>query len=236
MAKLILPSAIRSPTAVPGKSDMRDENVYSSLVVAHGGSTLNKVFTVPQGQTIPSIKGSTITLAATHHLTHSDLTTNITQAGQLGSGIGDCSFRAIGITIETTPFPNAAASGGAASVASFGADLTAMADILAKTFFEFKVGGKSQSKGAVFMYPSVGGLFGSFGTSANGAQGGLAQNGWPGTPRKQKIPILAGRTDVLEGIVGLGNGAAYSFTTTTGAGGESLLWVTLLTLVKGDVR
>jgi hypothetical protein len=236
MARLILPSAVRSPTAVRGKSDMRDENVYSSLVLAHNGSTLNKVFTVPQGQTIPTIKGSTITIAQQHHLTHSDLTTNITQAGQLGSGIGDCSFRAIGITLEPTPYPAAAGAGGAAAVGSYGAGVTEMAEILNKTFFEFKVGGKTQSKGAVFMYPSVGGLFGSFSGTGNATQAGVFQNGWPGTPRKQKLPILAGRTDVLEGIVGLGNGATYAFTTTTGGGQETLVWVVLLTLVKGDVR
>lgn len=236
MAKLLLPSAIRSPTAVPGKSDMRDENVYSSLVLCHNGSTLNKVFTVPQGQTIPSIKGSTITIAQAHHLTHSDLTTNITQAGQLGSGIGDCSFRAIGITIEPTPYPTAAGAGGAAAMGLYGAGLQEFAEILNKTFFEFKVGGKSQSKGGVFMYPSVGGLFGSMSSTGNATQAGVMQNGWPGTPRKQKIPILAGRTDVLEGVIGLGNGASYNFTTTTGGGQETLVWVTLLTLVKGDVR
>lgn len=235
MARLILPSAIRSPTAVPGKSDMRDENVYSSLVVAHGGSTVNKVFTVPQGQTIPAIKGSTPTIAAAHHLTHSDLTTNITQAGQLGSGIGDCSFRAIGITIEQAPMFNAAASG-QSSIATFGAGPQETADILCKTFFEFKVGGKTQSKGAVFMYPSVGGLFGYANSNASATGSGYVQNGWPGTPRKQKIPILAGRTDVLEGIIGLGNGTSYVFGLTTGGGQETLLWVTLLTLVKGDVR
>lgn len=236
MAKLILPSAVRSPTAVAGKSDMRDENVYSSLVVAHGGSTSNKVFTVPQGQTIPQIKGPAVTPTQAHHLTHSDLTTNITQAGQLGSGIGDCSFRAIGITIEPTPYPAGAGAGGAAALGAYGAGPTEMAEILNKTFFEFKVGGKTQSKGAAFMYPSVGGLFGSVATTGNASTVGILQNGWPGTPRKQKLPILAGRTDVLEGIVGLGNGASYSFSTTTGGGQETLLWVTLLTLVKGDVR
>lgn len=236
MAKMILPTAIRSPTAVPGKSDMRDENVYSSLVLAFGGSTQNKVFTVPQGQTIPTIAGSAIVIAQAHHKTHSDLTTNITQAGQLGSGIGDCSFRAIGISIEPTPYPAAAGAGGAASIGNYGAGPTEVAEILNKTAFEFKVGGKSQSKGAVFMYPSVGGAFGSFSSTGNATQAGILQNGWPGTPRKQKIPILAGRTDVLEGVVSLGNGASYNFTTTTGGGQETLLWVTLLTLVKGDVR
>jgi hypothetical protein len=235
MAKLILPSAIRSPTAVPGKSDMRDENVYSSLVVAHGGSQLTKIFSVPQGQTIAAMKGSSITIAAAHHLTHSDLTTNITQAGQLGSGIGDASFRAIGITIEQAPIFNAALSG-QGSIATYGAGPQETADILCKTFFEFKVGGKSQSKGAVFMYPSVGGLFGYVNANASATTSGVLQNGWPGTPRKQKIPILAGRTDVIEGLVGLGNGTSYVFGLTTGGGQETLVFVTLLTLVKGDVR
>lgn len=236
MARLMLPSAVRSPTAVPGKSDMRDENVYSSLVVAHGGSTQNKVFTVPQGQAIPQIKGPAIAPVQAHHLNHSDLTTNITQAGQLGSGIGDCSFRAMGVTIENAPYPAAAGAGGVASLGAYGAGPTEMAEILNKTFFEFKVGGKSQSKGALFMYPSVGGLWGSFATTGAATSAGITQNGWPGNPRKLKIPILAGRTDVLEGIVGLGSGSSYVFSTTTGAGQETLLWVVLLTIVKGDVR
>jgi hypothetical protein len=236
MAKLVLPSAVRSPTAVPGKSDMRDENIYSAVVVAHGGSTQNKVFTVPQGQNIPQIRGAAIAPAQPHHLVHSDLTTNITQAGQLGSGIGDCSFRAIGITIENAPYPAAAGAGGVASLGAYGAGPTEMAEILNKTAFEFKVGGKSQSKGAAFMYPSVGGLWGSFTTTGAATSAGITQNGWPGNPRRLKIPILAGRTDVLEGILSLGNGASYVFSTTAGAGQETLIWVVLLTLVKGDVR
>ena len=57
MASFVLPdNRNRSATAVDGKSDMRDENLYSSLVVSHGGSGQQKIFTVPQGQTIPPKK------------------------------------------------------------------------------------------------------------------------------------------------------------------------------------
>ena len=61
MSKLLLPDArFRSPTAVDGKADMRDENIYSALVVGSGGAGQQKVFTVPQGQAIPRLVGAAV--------------------------------------------------------------------------------------------------------------------------------------------------------------------------------
>src|SRR5258706_6148148 len=103
MADLLLPDArFRSPTAVDGKADMRDENIYSSLVVGHGGAGQQKVFTVPQGQAIPRIVGAGIAPTSAHLLTHSELTTNLTQAGEACSAIRDLTVPPVGIT-----FPNA---------------------------------------------------------------------------------------------------------------------------------
>src|ERR1700682_3618374 len=97
--RLIVPDArFRSPTAVAGKSDFRDEHVYSAIVVAHGGEGIQKVFTLPQGQAIPELKGSAITATANaHQLTFTEATTNMNKAGELGSAIGDASIRAIGV-------------------------------------------------------------------------------------------------------------------------------------------
>ena len=72
--KMLLPDAsFRSPTAVAGKSDMRDENIYSAVVVSDGANGQTTVFTVPRGQTIPLLGGGT---AAAHQKTFTELTTN----------------------------------------------------------------------------------------------------------------------------------------------------------------
>jgi hypothetical protein len=57
--KLFLPDAsLRSPTAVQGTSDMRDENVFSALVLQSGGAGNQTLFTNPRGQAIPSLRGA----------------------------------------------------------------------------------------------------------------------------------------------------------------------------------
>lgn len=221
----------RSPTAVPGKADVRDDHVYSSIVLAHGGTGQQKIFTNPQGQAIPTLKGAAITVAQVHQLTYTEITTNLTQAGQLGSAVGDASIRAIGISIEQAGYNPV---GGA--VNAWGATQMEAADIASKVFFQFKIASKVQIMGPVWAFPAAGGVFGSMATTANNVTQGLVANGPNGLPRKLKLPILVARTDTLEGVVGVAGAASLAFSTTTGAGQASLLTVMLFALVKGDVR
>ncbi len=232
MPRLMLPdSRFRSPTAVEGKTDLRDENVYSALVVQHTGSGQQKVFTVPQGQAIPKMNGSSTSSTAAHHGNYSETTTNLTKAGELGSSIGDASIRALGITIE-----QAATTPATGVIRTFGAGPFEMADIMSKCFFQLKVGGKLQIQGPVFAFPASGGLVGDVFGTANASTGGIAQNGSPGNLRRLKLPVLIARNDTVEGVFGVAGGASLAFSTTTGEGAPSLVWFNLHALVKGDVR
>lgn len=226
--KMLLPDAsFRSPTAVAGKSDMRDENIYSAVVVSDGANGQTTVFTVPRGQTIPLLGGGT---AQPHQKTFTELTTNISQAGQLGAAIGDASIRKIGINIETAFY------GASGAQNSYGAGQQEVSEILAKTFFQLRIAGKLQIQGPTSFFPASGGAFGAI-TSGSGdaaALQGVLGNGWPGQLRGLKIPVLIGRTDTVEGIFGVAGGASLDFTTTNG--NPSLVWFNLHALVKGDAR
>jgi hypothetical protein len=150
--QLLLPDArFRSPTAVDDKSDLRDENVYSALVVQHSGAGQQSVFTVPKGQSIPTLNGSVTATANAHQTKYTDLTTNLTKAGELGSGLGDGSIRAIGITMEQAAYTTATGA-----PRSFGATQFEVADVLAKCFFQLKVGGKQQVSGPILRLPVLG--------------------------------------------------------------------------------
>jgi len=230
-SKVLLPDArFRSPTAVEGKADMRDENIYSSLVIGHGAAGQQKVFTVPQGQAIPRLVGSGIAPTAAHLLTHSELTTNLTKAGEAGSALGDFSVRAIGINFESGYYDSAGA------LNTYGMGQQEVNETLSKTFFQFKIAGKKQIEGATFMFPASGGAFGSIATTENSVTVSQVSNGWPGAVRRLKLPILVARTDTIEGVFGIASSASLAFSVTTGVGQCSLVWVNLWSLVKGDVR
>lgn len=232
MAQMLLPdSRFRSGTAVSDKADMRDENIYSALLVAHGGSGVQKVFTVPQGQQIPALgSGTNVTTRIAHQANYTELTTNLSKAGELGSSIGDAALRAIGITVEAAAFT--AASG---ATRNFGATPFELSDLLSKTFFQLKIAGKLQISGPLHAYPASGGMFGSISTTGTGATVGIASNGYPGSKRRLKVPILVQRTDTLEGVFGVAGGASLAFSDTSG-GQPTLMWFVLDAAVKGDVR
>lgn len=217
----------RSATAVAGKSDLRDENIYSAVVLAYGGAGQQKAFTVPQGQTIPTLKSSSITVAQAHQLVYTELTTNLTQAGQLGAGIGDASVRAIGLMLEAAPivYPAGTDSG-------WGATNQEAMDVASKVFFQFKIAGKIQIQGPFTLFPAPGGIFGFMTSTAAVA----LTNGAMGLPRKMRVQIPIQRTDNLEGVIGVAGSASLVFRTATGAGAASLLWVVLYANVRGDVR
>ena len=224
--KMLLPDAsFRSPTAVPGKSDMRDENIYSAVVVSDGANGQTTVFTVPRGQTIPLLGNGT---AAAHQRTFTELTTNISQAGQLGAAIGDASIRKIGIGIETTWYDASGVQN------TYGAGQREVAEILSKTFFQLRIAGKLQIQGPTQFFPTAGGVFGSVSTTESAVTAAFVNNGWPGQLRGLKIPVLVGRTDTVEGIFGVAGGASLDFTTDNG--NPSLVWFNLHSLVKGDAR
>ena len=228
MARYLLPDAkFRSPTAVRGKSDLRDENIYSAIVVNGGASGSQRLFTVPMGQTVPRLgTGGTVPAHAT---THSESSTNLSKAGELGSAIGDGAVRAFGVTYEAAQFT--ATTGGLAQ--AYGCTALEAAELNSKTYVEFKVAGKRQIIGPTFMFPAMGGVYAAGSTTGNAITVSWASNGVPGGGRKLKIPIQVSRTDVVEAIFGVASGAGLTF---TGSTQFTLIWVSAAALVKGDVR
>jgi len=227
--KLLFPDARnRSATAVEGKSDARDENIYSAIVIGHGGAGQQKAFTVPQGQAIPRLIGAGFVPTSPHLLTHTELTTNLTKAGESGSAIGDFSVRGIGITLETGAYD---ANG---ALRDFGMGQVEINDTLSKTFFQFKIAGKKQIEGATWMFPASGAAYGGISTTETSVTVASMNNGWPGNPRRLKLPILVARTDTIEGVFGVAGSDALAFSNTVpqGTGQASMVWFNLWALVK----
>lgn len=231
MQVLLPDSSQRSPTAVNGKSDMRDDNVYSAIVLQHGGQGAQSIFTNPRGQTIPRLNGSAITVPTSgHQVTYTEVTTNISQAGQLGAAIGDASFIGFGATIENGYYSAAGA------LNTYGAGQQEMSEILNKVFFQMKTAGKKQIEGPLFAFPAAGGQVGSISTTGNNATVATGQNGTVGMMRRLKLPILVARQDTLEGIVGVAGGDALVFSVTSGIGQPVLVTILIRALVAGDAR
>ncbi len=235
MPQMLLPDARgRSPTAIDGKSALRDDNVYSAIVAAYGGAGVAKAFTVPQGQSIPQLKGSAITVTAAHQLIHTELSTNLTKAGEAGSSIGDFSVRRIGIDFEQAYYTPA---GGTAGVMNaYGAGQQEMMELLSKTWFQLKIAGTKQNEGATRHFSSAGGVTGGVSNTGNATVVATPNNGNPGQMRVLQTPILVGRTDTIEGIFGVAGSASLVFSTATGAGNSSLVWFTLRSDIAADVR
>lgn len=243
MPQMLVPDPrFRSPTAVGGKSDFRDENIYSSILLQDSGAGIQKLFTVPQGQTIPSLQGAAAATTNAHQKTYTEATTNITKAGELGSGIGDAAFRALGITIEQAAFGNAAGSQSVATgiARGFGGTQYEVADITSKCFFQLRIANKPQIIGNVFMFPTLGGSSGSIGSTGNNITVGVTNNGWPGSIRRLKIPVPVARNDTVEGVFGVAGSASLQFSQANSAGANAgqptLLWVVALANIAGDVR
>lgn len=231
MARMLVPMGPQSATAVPGKGDNRDENVYSALVVQHTGTGQQKVFTVPQGQAIPKMNGTSTASTVAHQGNYSDSTTNLVEASKLGNAIGDASFRALSIQIEQAGYTSSTGA-----LRAFGAGQQEVADVLSKCAFEFKVAGKRQIIGPVHQFPATGGVGGSISTTATGVTVALANNGGGWGARKLFTPVPASRNDTLEGVFSVATGASLAFSTTTGEGAPSLIWFNLYSSIIGDVR
>jgi hypothetical protein len=232
--KAVLPKGAKSPTSLAGKSDIRDEIIYSSLVVAHAGTGQQKLFTVPQGQAILRMAGTGIAPTQVHHLVMSELTTNLEKAGEFGAGLGDASVRSISLCLET------AAPLAAGGYAVFGATPQEVCDVLGKSYFQFKVGGKVMTQAPVFAFPASGGANGVVGISttnnASTVATGVTGNGNLYGGRKLKVPIQIGRNDTVVGVIGTGNSAAYAFSVQANVGQSTLLTCLLGTALRGDVR
>jgi len=231
--QMLVPSPVfRSPTAVGGKSDFRDEHIYSACLLQHGGAGNIKLFTIPQGQGVPFLRGAGIVAPANAwQLTFTEVTTNLSKAGELGSGIGDAALRGIGITLEGAAYELTTGS-----ARLFGSTQFELQDVLSKVFFQLRIANKLQIQGPVWAFPGSGGALGSISSTGGGQTQSVATNGWPGMLRRLKIPIPIARNDTLEGTIGVAGGAALAFSNTEDDGQPTLLWVNMYANVAGDVR
>lgn len=220
----------RSPTAAAGLSGGRDENIYSALVVGHGGAGTQKLFTVPEGQAIPRLVGSGIAPTAQHQLTHTKLTTNLGKAGEVGSAIGELSIRSIGIGFEQAYYDTNGA------LNTYGTGQQEAAELMAKTFMIFRISGTKQIEGPTSFFPAPGALFGGTTATGNNKTVAFLNNGWPGGGRRLKVFLPAGRADQLEIEYGTGGGVSLVFSVASGLGQCSLLWCNLWCGVMADVR
>ncbi len=229
---LLPPSGGRSTTAAQGQSDVRDDHVFSAALLSSGGQGDVVTFTIPKGQNIPTLRGAAITdTTFGHQLKYSPLTTNMTKAGETGSGIGDVGVRSIAIDVEASPYTAAGAQ------STYGAGPLEMADIQNKVSFTLKVGQKEMTKGALRWYGSGGGAGGTLAVATTATTTtlfpALLRNGDAG-PRKFRVPIMIERNDTVEGV--LNAAGALVFSVTTGIGQPTLVWVNLYSNVRGDVR
>ncbi len=222
---------LRSPTAVPGKSGGRDENIYSAIVVGYGGAGTQKLFTVPEGQAIPRLVGSGIAPTAQHLLNHTKLTTNLGKAGEVGSAIGELSIRSIGMGFEGGYYT---AATGALNTYGFGQQ--EVSEVMAKTFLIFRISGTKQIEGPTSFFPTPGSVFGSVSQTANASNVAFVNNGMPGSGRRLKVYLPAARTDQLEVEYGTAGGVTLTFSVTTGVGQCSLVWCNLWCGVMADAR
>jgi hypothetical protein len=220
----------RSPTAAAGQSGGRDENIYSSVVVGQGGSGTQKLFTVPEGQSIPRLMGAGIAPTAQHLLTMTKLNTNLGKAGEVGSAIGELSIRSIGMGFETGYYD----SNGVLN--TYGMGQQEVSEIMAKTFLIFRISGTKQIEGPTNFFPAPGAVFGGVASTKNNALNTYLNNGWPGGGRRLKVFLPAARTDQLEVEFGTAGGVTLTFSVTTGVGQSSLIWCNLWCGVMADVR
>lgn len=234
----ILPNGGRSVTAAPGYSDFRDDEVYSAGVLQHGGSSQMTLFSIPKGQAIPSLKGSTITTTAQpHQQLYSDLTTNLNKAGELGNGIGDIAVRKIHLTVEQAGYTQSSGV-----PLAFGATAKQLFEINSKCFFKLTVGQKDQIKGPLYRFGSGGGVYGNPGVATTATTttviSTIASNGVPGPGgRVLKMPINVARSDTLEAQIGVAANASLTFQDSASADGQpTLVWVNLVSNVRADVR
>jgi hypothetical protein len=237
-SRTLLPAGPRSATAASGISDIRDENLYSAVVLADGGAGPISFFTVPKGQQIPELKGAGVTATTNAwQQTHGDHTTNFEKAGELGDGIGDAGIRGITLHLEAASFKQVDAN--VPTVTAYGATNLEIAELQRKTSFELKVSKKPMFKSPFFAFPTVGGVVGalaSSGTAASTVINDISTNGNPGSIRRLVRAIMASRRDTLEGVLTVAGGATLAFRSSATTGTPCLCWCVLPANIRGDVR
>jgi hypothetical protein len=225
----VYPSAQRPATAFPGVGDDHDENVYSAILLAHGGVTQQTIFIAGQGSPIPQITGGAIIAAGlpAHYQTYAPVTTMIQQSGMLGNVVGDYSVRAIGITID-----QAAVTGGVPRI--WGATPFEVLDICSKIRIEVKLSGKRRILGPLWTFPQLGGAMGF--TNVNASS--LVGNGFFATGRRIATRFEIARNDTL--TVEVTPDAALAFSDVSFAAGHTgqatLVWVLMIGSARSDVR
>jgi hypothetical protein len=225
----VYPSPQRPSTALPGVGDDHDDNVYSAVILAHGGVAQQVIFVAGQGSPIPQCTGTAITTAnlPSHYLNYAPITTMIQQSGQLGNVIGDFSVRAIGITIDQCQVLS-----GVNRV--WGATPAEVIDICSKVRVEVKLSGKRRILGPLWSFPQVGGAMGFTNVNASSLVGnGLFATGWRIATRFE-----IARNDTMTVEVTPDAALAFSDTSfaTTHAGQATLVWVMMVGSARTDVR
>lgn len=244
MASGFIPAGARSSTAVDGKSDFTDQNLYSSIVLADGGSGSMKLFTVPQGQPIPQLKGAA-TLATVNpwQMIHSKLTTIIEKAGELGKGIGDAAVRGIACHLEQAKIPSTGVLPSGTTL-GWGATDFEVIDVLSKCSLELRVSKKPMFTAPIFTFPTMGGAYGSLAIGSNAASTAMTKNtlttiGVPGNIRRLRAHIPVERQDTLEAEFEVAGNSTLAFRETgssTVSGIPTLFFVVLPSTLRGDVR
>ncbi len=232
MAKTYLPAGPRSATAVTGVTDKRDENVYSAVCLQNTGGGQISMFTVPKGQAIPTLNGTSTATANAWQTRFGDTTTNLEKAGELGDGIGDAALRGIALHAEEAPLLPATGLAGI-----YGATQQELAELNRKVSFELRVSKKPMFKSPFFAFPSVGGAIaaiGYFGTATTAVT--TATNGRPGAIRRLMSHIMVSRRDTLEGVLAVAGGSTLLFRASSADGIPLLVWCIIPSTIRGDAR
>ncbi len=240
MARSYLPAGPRSATAVPGTTDKRDENIYSAALLQNTGAGSVSLFTVPKGQAIPFIRGTSVASTNAWQLTHGDHTTNLEKAGELGDGIGDAGIRGLSLNVEQAGVLPLTSQGGgntSAQLDAYGATAYELMDLQRKCSYELRISKKPMFKSPFFAFPGVGGVAGSVSTTTSNTVRDISTNGAPGRIRRLMTHIMCSRRDTLEGVFSVVGGAQILTRSNGGTDGcPSLLWCVLPSTIRGDAR
>lgn len=230
----------RSSTAVQGVQDKRDENLYSSGVLQDGAQGQITLFTVPKGGQIPRLAGAAVIAPVNvWQQQHSDATTNLDKAGELGDGIGDALIRGIAMSCE-----QAVIDPTDALYSDYGASDYELSQVANHAAVELKVSKKPYFKAPMHTLPAFGGVQGFIAAAfavATTFTRSLVTNGANGANAIRRIGnfIAADRRDTLEVNVNLATGFVLAGRVAGGAesdGTPFLIQCTLPAFIDGDAR
>lgn len=223
----------RSPVAAPGQSGMRDDLVYSAVLVGHGAASSVNAFAQGQGGPIQSM--GTVTGTTAVQTTFSLTTTNLSQSGVVGSNIGDIGIREIGIKIQQASYVGASTG---ATLSTTGADQQGAVEITTKMSYQLNLVNKPMQQGPLFAFGSPGDVFGSQAVASTSATAAgivtsLVGNGVPGNPRRLEVVLAISRIDTIQAIFAVGAGDTLAFT--AAAAHPTLLWNVFFCNVAADL-